>query len=173
MSEQGEADSKRATMKRFVAGLAVLGVLGLSAPGYGQMGMMGQGPMMGQGSMMMNMSMVRHHFVMMNGIDPRYVSKENRLQTSSENIKNGRKLYEQNCAACHGATGLGDGEAGKSLSPRPANIAAFSKTPMASDGYIYWTIAEGGVPVGSAMPPFKGQLKDEEIWKIITYLRVL
>ena len=122
---------------------------------------------------MMNMSMVRHHFVMMNGIDPRYASKENRLQTSSENIKNGRKLYEQNCAACHGATGLGDGEAGKNLNPRPANIAAFSKMPMASDGYIYWTITEGGVPVGSAMPPFKGLLREEEIWKIITYLRVL
>ena len=154
-------------MKRIFACLAVLGILCLSAPGYGQMGMMGQG------NMMMNMSMVRHHFVMMNGIDPRYASKENRLQTSSENIKNGRKLYEQNCAACHGATGLGDGEAGKNLNPRPANIAAFSKMPMASDGYIYWTITEGGVPVGSAMPPFKGLLREEEIWKIITYLRVL
>ena len=129
--------------------------------------------MMGQGNMMMNMSMVRHHFVMMNGIDPKYVSKENRLQTSLENIKNGRKLYEQNCAACHGESGLGDGEAGKNLSPRPANIASFSKMPMASDGYLYWTIAERGVPVGSSMPPFKGQLKEEDIWKIITYLRVL
>lgn len=154
-------------MKRIIANLAVLGILCLSAPGYGQMGMMGQG------SMMMNMSMVRHHLVMMNGIDSRYVSKVNRLQASSENIKNGRKLYEQNCAACHGATGLGDGVAGKNLTPRPANIAAFSKMPMASDGYLFWTIAEGGVPVGSAMPPFKEQLKEEDIWKIVTYLRVL
>ncbi len=110
---------------------------------------------------------------MMNGIDPRYASKENPVQNTTENISAGGKLYEQNCARCHGSDGLGDGEEGKSLEPRPANIAAFSKMPMATDGYLYWTISEGGVPVGSQMPPFKNSLKEGEIWRIILYVRGL
>ncbi len=122
---------------------------------------------------MMNMSMRRHHFVMMNGIDQRYASKVNPVQDTTENINAGKKLYEQNCVRCHGSKGLGDGEEGKNLQPRPANIAAFSKMPMATDGYLFWTISEGGVPVGSEMPPFKNRLKEEEIWRIIIYVRGL
>jgi hypothetical protein len=45
--------------------------------------------------------------------------------------------------------------------------------PMASDSYLLWTISEGGVPVGGAMPPFKGSTKEEDIWRIIIYLRLL
>lgn len=69
--------------------------------------------------------------------------------------------------------GLGDGPDGKNLFPRPANIAAASKMPMASDGYLLWAISEGGVPLGSAMPPFKDALKEEDIWKVILYIRGL
>jgi mono/diheme cytochrome c family protein len=134
----------------------------LSFPAFAQMGMMHGG-----------MSHVRHQFVMMNGLDPRYARKQSPLPATADNIATGKKLYEQNCASCHGKTGIGDGEAGRSLNPRPANIAAFSKMPMASDAYLFWTIAEGGIPVGTAMPPFKNALKEDEVWKIILYLRGL
>lgn len=132
----------------------------------GQLGMMGPGHMK-------HMSMVRHHYVMTNGISSEYASKKNPLQLTTANIEAGKKLYGQNCAQCHGPTGLGDGQAGKALNPRPANVAAASKMPMASDSYLYWTIAEGGTPIGTAMPPFRDTLKAEDIWKIITYLRTL
>jgi mono/diheme cytochrome c family protein len=88
-------------------------------------------------------------------------------------LDKGKALYQTNCATCHGASGVGDGVAGTNLNPRPADIARFSKMPMASDSYLYWTIAEGGAPVKSAMPPFKAQLEELEIWQIITYLRNL
>ena len=152
------------TMSKFFAILAALGTLLLSVPGYSQMGMM-------RGGCCMNMSMTRHHFVMQNGIGPSYASKANPLKHTAKNIEDGKRLYQQNCALCHGPTGLGNGEAGKSLNPPPADIASFSKMPMATDGYLYWTIAEGGVPLGTAMPQFKGTLKEDEIWKIIIYLR--
>lgn len=121
----------------------------------------------------MGMSTIRHQFVMRNGIDPKYASKVNPLADAAENFKAGQKLYEQNCSACHGPTGLGDGPAGRDLNPPPANIAAAAKMPMASDGYLYWTIAEGGVPVQTAMPPFKNTLKPDDIWKIAIFLRGL
>jgi mono/diheme cytochrome c family protein len=153
-------------MKKLFTVLALLGALLLAPQVYGQMGMMGRGGMMG-------MSMIRHHFVMQNGIDSRYASKVNPLPITAENIKAGEKLYEQSCGSCHGATGLGNGVAGRTLNPPPTNIAALSKMPMATDGYLYWAIAEGGLPLGTAMPPFKGVLNENQIWEIITFLRTL
>ena len=121
----------------------------------------------------MNMSMIRHHFVMQNGVDPKYVSKVNPLERNAENIVAGEKLYEKSCAICHGMTGLGDGEGGKDLKPPPANITMFIKMHNVPDGYLYWTIAEGGIPLQTAMPPFKDIMQDDEIWKTIIFLREL
>ena len=158
-------------MKNIIAGLIVSGALILPTYGYGQMGMMQGDGMMNGG--MMNVSMIRYRFVMRNGINEKYADKVNPLQITVNNVKDGKKLYEQNCANCHGTSGQGDGDAGKNLIPRPANIAISSKMPMATDGYLSWTIAEGGVPLQTAMPPFAGVIKEDDIWKIIIYLRQL
>ena len=48
-----------------------------------------------------------------------------------------------------------------------------SRPPIATDGFYEWTISEGGVPLRSAMPPFKNVLKQEDVWKIVLYLRSL
>lgn len=153
-------------MKRILlASLMLAAILGW-VPGYGQMGM---GMMQGGGGG----SFVRHQYVMGHGLDPAYASMTNPLQTNEETIAAGKKLYDQYCSACHGTTGKGDGPAGKQLNPPPANIAVSSKMRMATDGYLYWTIAEGGVPLHTAMPPFKDTFGKEQIWQIITYLREL
>lgn len=44
---------------------------------------------------------------------------------------------------------------------------------MGGDSYPEWTVAEGGVPVGSAMPPFKDVLKPSDIWKVVLFLPTL
>lgn len=154
-------------MKKKLMAVVALGCLIAAASVHGQMGMMGRG--MG----MMGGSALRHQFVAQNGIDPKYANKSNPLRATAANLAAGEKLYQADCASCHGATGFGDGPAAKSLNPPPANIAASARMPMTSDGYLYWTIAEGGVPLHTAMPPFKSALTDEEIWKIILYVRRL
>ena len=131
------------------------------------------GGMNGQNCMGM-MSMQRHRFVMQNGVPAAYQSKSNPWQANLLKVqKQGKSLFVQNCASCHGNTGLGDGAAGVNLTPPATNIARFSKMPMATDAYLFWTISEGGHPIGSAMPPFKSQLKQDQIWQIISYLRKL
>jgi mono/diheme cytochrome c family protein len=154
-----------------MVGVILGSLLLLGALAEARMGMMqGGGPGMMRGGMM-NMSMQRHHYAMRNGLPREYAGKGNPLANNADNLAQGEKLYQGNCAACHGPQGRGDGPAGENLNPRPANIARFAKMPMASDAYLYWTISEGGTPVNSAMPPFKNVLKEEEIWQIITYLR--
>ena len=135
-------------------------------------GMMGRG-MMGRGMMGGGMGfMARRHQAMMSGIPAPYSTMSNPLPVARETIDRGAKVYAQRCLVCHGATGLGDGEGGRNLSPPPGNLAWLSQMPMSRwDGYIYWTIAEGGVPFGTAMPAFKGALSSDEIWAVTAYIQ--
>ena len=126
-------------------------------------------PMMGHGMMMG--SMARHHRAMMYGIPEPYRSARNPLANSAATLQRGAQVYAQNCAACHGATGYGDGPAGQNLSPRPANLAWLAHSHMASDEYVNWTVSDGGQPVGSAMPAFKGTLSQRDIWAVVSYVR--
>ena len=131
--------------------------------GYGKMGHGMRGKM--------HRSMIRHHYAMRHGIGSEYSSMKNTLVMNEENLHSGKLLYDENCSSCHGSSGCGDGQEGKELNPRPAKIANISKMPMATDGYLFWTISEGGAPIQTAMPAFKSSLTEEEIWEIIIYLR--
>lgn len=66
---------------------------------------------------------------------------------------------------------MGDGEAGKSLTPSPALLAYLIQRPFAADEYLLWSISEGGKPFGTGMPAFKDTLKRDQIWKIIAFMR--
>ena len=61
-----------------------------------------------------------------------------------------RHDFESSCAVCHGAEGHGDGPMAKSLNPPPFDLSATLSMPIAQDDFLYWTIAAGGAPVGSA-----------------------
>jgi mono/diheme cytochrome c family protein len=137
-------------------------------PGMG-MGMdMGMGR--GRGGMHRG-NMIRHRHVMMNGLPAAYAGLTNPLSPDAGTIAAGRRLYEANCASCHGPKGRGDGEAGKELDPKPADIAFIIGRPIASDGFLMWTLTEGGEALGTAMPAFRDVLSERERWQIITYLR--
>jgi len=143
-----------------IISFAAFGILIMALPAKSQMGMMQGG-------------MVRHRFVMHNGIPKDYASRANPLKATEAERKRGGQLYQNNCATCHGPAGKGDGVAAKGLNPPPANLADTVRMPIAGDAFLYWTIAEGGAPVNTAMPPFKGTLKENQIWEVILYLRGL
>lgn len=42
----------------------------------------------------------------------------------SADLVQGKEIFEQNCVACHGPTGAGDGAAAASLNPKPRNYKA-------------------------------------------------
>ena len=140
-------------------------------PGMGMMQRrgMGGGPMQGRG--MMRGNVVRHRYVMMNGIPAPYAGKASPLPATSENIKAGRKLFEENCVSCHGKGGRGDGEAGKELNPPPADITHVLGRPLDRDDFFFWTISEGGEMLKTDMPAFKDVLDEKQRWQLVLYLR--
>ncbi len=116
--------------------------------------------------------MARHWTFMHQGIPAEYNGARNPISPDAKTIGDGRALYREKCASCHGPTGMGDGEAARSLNPSPALLAYMIQMPMAVDEYMLWTISEGGAAFGTAMPAFKKVLTKDEIWKIVTYMRL-
>jgi len=117
-------------------------------------------------------SLPRHLYAINTGIPAPYVSMSNPLARTRDTVQQGHIVYEQNCAACHGATGFGDGLQSRSLSPRPANLALLAQMPMGQwDSFMYWTVSEGGAQFGTAMPAFKGTLSKDDRWAVVAYIQ--
>lgn len=89
--------------------------------------------------------------------------------------KAGKKTYGLLCASCHGNTGKGDGPAASALTPKPADHTDGKRMKALSDQFLFDIIKNGGASVGKSplMPAWGGQLKDQDIWNLIAYIREL
>jgi mono/diheme cytochrome c family protein len=93
---------------------------------------------------------------------------------SPELLALGRRTYDKQCAACHGADGGGDGEAAYLLYPKPRDfvggayrlVSTWERVPTDED--LYRTISRG-MP-GSAMPAWS-HLSEEERWGLVHYVK--
>jgi mono/diheme cytochrome c family protein len=80
-------------------------------------------------------------------------------------------VFRTYCVLCHGADGRGDGRAARLYTPRPANLTV---SPF-GDAYKEMIIRGGGASVGrsSFMPPWGGELSEEQIHDLVSFLREL
>lgn len=115
--------------------------------------------------------MLRFSTFVNRGIPEKYLKVENDVGYTVRAIAEGGPLYIAHCQKCHGDTGLGNGDLAYALTPSPALLAYMVQQPIAVDQYLMWSISEGGKEFGTAMPAFKNQLSEEEIWQIVAYLR--
>lgn len=83
-------------------------------------------------------------------------------------ISDGKLLFANNCASCHGSTGMGDGPAGKNLEPKPANFHS-DERKLISSPFQYFNTIRLGVP-GTGMPAYS-QLSDTEVWALAFYVK--
>ncbi len=96
-----------------------------------------------------------------------FAGKTNPLGTDAATA--GAAIFKNNCTACHGEQGHGDGPAGAALSPRPKNLPDLAST--VGDDYLFWRISTGRD--GTAMVAWKGVLTDEQIWQVVSFIRTL
>ena len=78
-------------------------------------------------------------------------------------LAHGAALYQQQCAACHGATGAGDGQDAKGLTPPPTAFTNESRARQRSVFGLYQVIDQG--LDGTAMPSF-AHLPSDERWAL-------
>jgi cytochrome c oxidase cbb3-type subunit I/II len=98
-----------------------------------------------------------------------------RLVWAEDDVKLGKKIYQENCAACHGDKGDGKGPQADKLSTKPRNfitgIYKFHTTPSGSlplDQDIFRTITRG---VRGTSMLAQLQLSEQERWAVVRYLK--
>ncbi len=106
--------------------------------------------------------------------------------TSPDALANGQKLFAQNCAACHGENGAGNGVFAEKLATAgetskqnmagdpdmvrqtPANFTDPTRMLGASPALLQGKILRGGM--GTGMPSWGPIFTQEQIWDLIAYL---
>lgn len=84
----------------------------------------------------------------------------------------GKKLYDTQCATCHGELGNGDGKLVASLNPpQPSDLTDASWKHGSTDGEIFTLIRNGSK--GTGMRGYAAKMKPDDIWNVVNYLRTL
>ncbi len=102
-------------------------------------------------------------------------SLQNPFISSGDIVATGKKLYESKafCSACHGLEGAGG--TSDVLTPHggqpPTNLADAAWQAARTDGEIFWVLKHGshGTDMAPYMPLY---LTEEQVWKIVTYIRM-
>jgi mono/diheme cytochrome c family protein len=103
------------------------------------------------------------------GMEGKLYLGKNPLPITEEVLAEGQLRFTIYCTPCHDRTGLGKGMVPKrALNWQPANLME-DRLVQAADGDIFNVITYGR----RTMPPYFAQIRVEERWAIIAYLRVL
>jgi mono/diheme cytochrome c family protein len=95
----------------------------------------------------------------------------------ASHLKNGRRVYFENCFYCHGDAMRGDGMYAHGLNPIPTNFADAGAIALLQESFLFWRIAKGGPglpeeggPWDTAMPAWEKFLTEEEMWDVVLFL---
>jgi len=94
------------------------------------------------------------------------VRRSNPIQPTEENLLAGMKLFGDNCAGCHG-TGTRRSHWGSANFYPPAPQFGFE--PPAKPDWQLYSIVKHGVRY-SGMAGWEGEMREDEIWKVVTFL---
>lgn len=97
--------------------------------------------------------------------------QENGIITGSQTqIENGFRSYREMCATCHSAPGQLTSPLAQGLNPSPPDLSKKREHEMSSDE-LFWVIKNGIRMTG--MPAWGPTHKDDEIWDIVAFLKIL
>jgi len=86
-------------------------------------------------------------------------------------IANGSGLFAENCVACHGLQGKGDGVMAKSFAKPPVDMLTEPHTAKHTAGdFFHWLTF--GIP-DTGMPVFGDKLSEEDRWDVVNYLHAM
>jgi len=95
----------------------------------------------------------------------------NPLPPTPENIHAGQSNFTSYCMVCHGLDGQNTGVPFADKMDPPVPSLASQEVQAYTDGQLHWIIRNGISPSG--MPASKDVFHDDEIWKLVIYLRHL
>jgi mono/diheme cytochrome c family protein len=102
-------------------------------------------------------------------VPDKYKTMANPVKSDAASLAEGKALYTQHCASCHGKKGKGDGPKAAQLDTECGDFstADFQKQ---SDGAIFYKTFEGR----KDMPSYKKKIANQEdIWKVVNFVRTM
>lgn len=93
--------------------------------------------------------------------------KQNPISLNQASASSGKEIYTQNCAYCHGDNAKGLSAESTGLQKDTPNLIQGLKNH--TDGDFFWKIQNGR----DAMPSFKEDLSENDIWHVINYIKSL
>ena len=101
---------------------------------------------------------------------PEAAKVKNPIPADAASIEAGKTLYAEQCAACHGVAGKGDGEmAPFTGEPPPSDLTDAAWKHGSTDGEIFAVIRDGVDDTG--MQGFGADLKPNDMWNLVNYIR--
>lgn len=97
-----------------------------------------------------------------------FKTMQNPVKSDEASILAGKDLYNKNCAACHGKTGLGDGPKAKGLKT-PVSSFLTAEYKNQTDGELFYKSKNGR----GDMPKYEGKIDDNGLWQVVNYVRSL
>jgi mono/diheme cytochrome c family protein len=96
-------------------------------------------------------------------------AKPNPMKFTENSVKRGKRVYDTQCAMCHGETGTGNGDLAKDMNAAPPDFTGPATLKNRTDGELFAIIG-----AGSGLMPGQGErMKDYHKWDVINYLRAL
>jgi mono/diheme cytochrome c family protein len=94
----------------------------------------------------------------------------NPIVRDAESLERARRIYNVNCAMCHGADGRGQslmaGYYAQAGFEPPTDFAS-ERVRERTDGQLYWIITNG---LGN-MPAFRALLSERDVWTVVHFIR--
>ena len=97
--------------------------------------------------------------------------KKSPLTSSPDLIKEGQEHFGHHCGICHGLDGHATGVPFAAQMSPPVPDLGDKDIQEYTDGQLHWIVENGIAPSG--MPSWKGILEDDEMWKVVLYIRNL
>jgi mono/diheme cytochrome c family protein len=108
---------------------------------------------------------VPHTFV----ITPEEAARKDPLRFSEISVERGKKIYETQCAMCHGDKGDGKGEIVEDMKINPPDFTKPGVLDKRTDGELFTIIQAGD----ATMPGQGKRMTDTVKWELVNYLRSL
>ena len=102
-------------------------------------------------------------------IPPEAIKQPNPVKPTAESIAKGKRLYEIDCAMCHGKTGDGKGDLASDMNLKLADFHDPDALKDATDGELFYVIKNGK----GQMPAEGDRAKTDEVWNLVNFVRSL
>lgn len=98
-------------------------------------------------------------------------NQKNPFPATASNIEDGKESFTQYCMVCHGLDGQNTGVPFAAMVDPPVPSLVSKEIQSYTDGQLKWIIQHGISPSG--MPPSEGMFGEDDMWKMVLYIRHL